>query len=466
MRELFTAEEVLTATGGQWAVEPSGTSSVARVAIDSRDVTAGSLFVALAGALTDGHEYLGEAACSGAVLLLVARSEWPARRPECEAASERHGAGAILVDNTLRALQDLALFHLRRFPDLTIIGVTGSNGKTTTKEIIGCILAETAVTATNPGNLNSETGLPLAVFRVEPHHRYAVFEMAMNHPGEMDALVRIVKPDAALITNIGTAHIEFLGSKQEVAREKKNIFRYFKGREKAFIFEGEAFYSYLSEGVKGKIIPFGPDTTRGFTGSQDLGLDGTIIYWEGLQVRFSLFGRHNLLNALGAITLCTALGAGKHAVKAGLENVRPLFGRSQIIRSVVTVIQDCYNANPDSMVCVLDFFSALNWPGRKVVVLGSMLELGEESARAHLDIGDHAAAMKFDLIFFYGKEMRAAAELFGKRCQGIKFVWTDDFEILLREVKAQARAGDIVLIKGSRGARLERLLEPLLETAA
>jgi UDP-N-acetylmuramoyl-tripeptide--D-alanyl-D-alanine ligase len=380
--------------------------------------------------------------------------------------AEQRGIGFIVVENTLRALQDLAAYHLDHFPDLVRIGITGSNGKTTTKEIIGSILSHVKGTIVNQGNMNSETGLPLSAFRVDCSHHFAVFEMAMNHAGEMDDLARIVRPAYALITNIGSAHIEFLGSKDRIAQEKKKIFQHFSGRETGFLYEGEAYYDFLKEGIRGEIISFGPKSTKGFNGSKDLGLDGTAIDWEGLQVRFPLFGFHNLLNALSAITLTTNLGADMHAVKKGLEETKPLFGRSQIIRGCITVIHDCYNANPDSMETVLDFLSNLHWSGRKVVVLGSMLELGNESAKAHLEVARRAVMLRIDLCFLFGKEMEEAFQALKEENIKLWFYWTDNFDTLLAEVIGKVKAGDLVLIKGSRGVRLERLVEPLLKIAA
>jgi len=463
---LFTVSEIKRATGGVPEEKRTGRRSVGAVCIDSRKVERGCLFIALEGARTDGHEHLEEAVSKGCSVCLVARRWWSRHGARFSALARRSGAAIVVVSETLRALQDLAVFHLDRFPELVRVGITGSNGKTTTKEIVGSILRRVGPTAVSEGNLNSDIGLPLAAFRVNETHRFAVFEMGMNRRGEMDELVRVARPQAALITNVGTAHIEFLKTRDRIALEKKKIFRCFTGGERGFLYEGEPYFELLSEGVRGEIIPFGPKSTRGYRGSQDLGLDGMTIDWEGLQVRFPLFGHHNLLNALGAITLTSALGADRRAVKDGLEDTRPLFGRSEILRDDITLIHDSYNANPDSVRAVLDFFHKIPWNGNKLVVLGSMLELGEETREAHEQIVALALGLPFDGIFLFGNEMLEAVRASEPRDREVRCFGTDDFESLLLELRKSVRAGDLVLLKGSRSLRMERLVDPLTKSAA
>jgi len=288
----------------------------------------------------------------------------------------------------------------------------------------------------------------------------------MNHPGEMDVLSGIVRPQYALITNIGTAHIEFFGSAEAIAAEKKKVFKHFTGKETGFLYEGETFYRFLSEDVRGRIVPFGPTTTEGYGGSCDLGLDGMSINWEGLQIHFPFFGQHNVLNALGAITLTRKVGAHREAVKQGLEGVKPIFARSQVIRGKVTVIEDCYNANPDSMATVLRFFDSLPWSGRKIAVLGNMLELGEESRNAHGGIARLALQISVERCFFFGEAWAEVRSAF-RRCESDgRCFWTRKYDTLLKAVIAAVKPGDLVMLKGSRGAQLERLVDPLLKAAA
>ncbi len=463
----LTLAEVIAATRGR-VFPPRGAEQrrrgIASVAIDSRVAGEGCLFVALPGERTDGHEFLRQAASAGAAALLVASAQAEHREAELGAISERYGADLVIVPDTLAALQDLARFHMKRLagaqglPSATRIGVTGSNGKTTTKEIIGTILSRAAPTAVNEGNLNSEIGLPLACFAVQAVHRYAVFEMAMNRRGEMDVLSDIVRPDFALITNIGSAHIGLLGSRREIAKEKRRIFAHFDGRQTAFLPEDEEYFPFLSEGVRGRIVRYGPSSTPGYTGSESQGLDGTIIHWEGSRIRFPLFGPHNLANALGAISVARELGVPNAEISDGLQAVSPLFGRSQTISGPVTVVVDCYNANPDSMGRAVSFIEELPWGGRKIAVLGAMRELGAETAAAHRALGESLRDTSFHAVFLIGSEMEHAwAALTGSsaasRCR-----WVSEIEALGSQLEALVCDGDLVLLKGSRGLELEKLL--------
>jgi UDP-N-acetylmuramoyl-tripeptide--D-alanyl-D-alanine ligase len=458
MKKLFSVADIARAISGRIVRTPSENAALTGVATDSRKVREGFLFVALPGERTDGHEFLAEATAAGAAAFLVSEDQVGRRSSHWVGLPAGRGPSVIAAPDTLAGLQTLARFHLNRFSSVTRIGITGSNGKTTTKEILGSILSRTAPTAVNEGNLNSEIGLPLACFAVESNHRFAVFEMGMNHRGEMDVLADIARPDAAVLTNIGTAHIGILGSQDDIAREKKKIFAHFDGHQSAFFPEDERYLDFLSEGVRGRIVLFGPRSTRGFRGSENQGLGGTLIHWEGFRIRFPLFGAHNLANALGAISVARELGVPNAEIRDGLEAVTPLFGRSQILRGPVTVIVDCYNANPDSMRHALSFVSELPWAGRKVVVLGGMRELGTETAAAHRVIGERLRESRFDLIYLLGAEMEQTWKVLAGSSAAPRTRWHAELASLGEELAGHLDAGDLVLLKGSRGLELERLL--------
>ena len=439
---------------------------VDEVVIDSRKAGKGCLFVPLPGTQSDGHDHIRDAIERGCSACLVKTEKWEAIKAGVETAAKARGAGILLISSPLKGLQLLAKRHLEKCPDMVRIGVTGSNGKTTTKEIVGSILSRSDSTYVNEGNMNSDIGLPLAVLGMQSRFRFGVFEMGMNRKGEMAELADILQPHFALITNIGIAHIEYIGSRDKIAEEKKQIFRNFSDSDQGFLYEEETYLSFLKRSTRGRIHLYGPVHTAGYQGSADLGLDGTAIDWEGLQVHFPLFGAHNLRNALGAISLTSALGARPSEVKEGLESVAPLFGRSQVIRMGITVIQDCYNANPESMGSVLSFFEDLTWKGRKIAVLGSMLELGSETEPAHAALGRAVAGSNLDAVFFFGKEMKSAyLEAQDAKTKGNRF-WTNDFDALLNKLRHVVRRGDALLIKGSRGVSLERLVSPLTKEAA
>ncbi len=458
LQKLFSVADIAEVTAGAVVRTTSADAAVIGVAVDSRKVRDGYLFVALPGERTDGHEFLGEAAAAGAAALLVSEAQVNQRSSHWSALPAGRGPAVIAAADTLAALQSLARHHMRSATSVVRVGITGSSGKTTTKEILGAILGRAAPTAVNEGNLNSEIGLPLACFGVGSGHRFAIFEMGMNHRGEMDVLADIVRPDAGLVTNIGTAHIGLVGSQEEIASEKKRIFAHFDGSQKAFLPEDEPYRDFLQEGVRGRVILFGPRSTRGYRGSENQGLGGTLIHWEGFRIRFPLFGPHNLANALGAISVASELGVPNAEIRDGLEAVTPLFGRSQIIRGSVTVIMDCYNANPDSMDKALSFVSEVPWDGRKIVVLGGMRELGAGTADAHRALGETLRDSHFDAIRLLGAEMEQAWTALSGSAAAQRTRWHAELSVLGHELGSNLRDGDLVLLKGSRGLEMERLL--------
>jgi UDP-N-acetylmuramoyl-tripeptide--D-alanyl-D-alanine ligase len=377
------------------------------------------------------------------------------------------------VDDTLKGLQDAARAYLEKFPRLLKIGVTGSSGKTTTKEIAAAIIGVEKNVVMNPGNYNSETGLPLAVFEVRPCHEVGVFEMGMNKQGEMAALASVLKPNVGIVTNIGSAHIGLIGSKGGIAKEKKEIFSHFNEDCIALIPEDSDYRDFLAGGVRGRVSFYGEKSFAGFGGAKGLGPDGYEIRWNGETVRFALPGRHNLANALAAVALAREIPVTDAAIKQGLESAKPLFGRGEIIRGRVTVIRDCYNANPESLAAALELCENMDWPGRRVYVIGEMLELGEESKQAHSHIGRLLASSKAAMVFLYGKETAATASALNDGIAGkipagkipeagaVRFFHTCDMGALSRALDGYVREGDLVLLKGSRGCALETLTEML-----
>ncbi|MDR2136170.1 MAG: UDP-N-acetylmuramoyl-tripeptide--D-alanyl-D-alanine ligase, partial [Treponema sp.] len=401
------------------------------VCTDSRKAKPGSLFVALAGSVQDGHRYVEAAFKAGASGALVQRSalEDPALR--LAETAKRYGRTLVAAENSLRALQDAAMAYLEGFPRLVKIGVTGSSGKTTTKSIAAAIIGGERETVANPLNLNSETGLPLAVFEVRDRHQVGIFELGMNRKQEIAELARVLKPVIGLVTTIGLSHIGRIGSPEGIALEKKQIFLYQKKGDIALIPSDCRFRDLLAEGIAGTPRFYGPGSLEGLGPVRDLGLLGSEIVWAGEKARFRLPGKHNLADAVAAIAIARELGIGDAAIRRGLESAEPLFGRSEVFTGAMTVIRDCYNANPESTAAAIDFCDSLGYPGRKVYVLGSMLELGDASAAAHRDLGLALARSAADMVFLYGGEMeQAAAVLAEQGGAGRGFFHTNDMDKL------------------------------------
>ena len=453
---LFSLEEAANLCLGDYK-GPHPVPGCSGVSIDSRTLRGGELFIPLQGEQTDGHLYLQRAFEQGAAGVLCGRDYYNENRKvlHYKAGSK---VGIIVVENTLKAFWSLAEGYLEGFPKLKRLGVTGSSGKTTTKEILGSIFSRFASTVMNEGNLNSETGLPLSVLGVRPEHRFGIFEMGINHPGEMEILARIVKPEAAVLTNLGTAHIGLLGSREAIAKEKSGVFSYLGSDGVAFIAEDEEYTDILMRGLDAEVVRFGRHTTKGFDGAKDLGLHGWELQLFGRSVHFPLIGSFNLKNALCAVTVARYFGVDEMTICSGLQQVKPLFGRGQILHGRTTVLHDCYNANPNSLLEALEFLDNLAWEGRKVAILGAMKELGEETAASHRVIVERAAASGIDAVFFLGQEYKAAAE--GYSGQGEeRLEWCGDFDELSLRVQEIVHPQDIVLVKGSRGMALERITD-------
>jgi len=431
------------------------------VCIDSRAALPGALFVALGGAVQDGHRFVDSAFRAGASGAMVALRALEDPELGLSGLAQKWNRVLVAVEDTLKGLQDAARTYLGQFPSLLRIGITGSSGKTTTKEIAAAIIGQEKNVVVNQGNLNSETGLPLSVFNVRSHHEVGIFEAGMNRAGEIAELARVLDPQLALITNIGSAHIGILGSRDKIAEEKKKIFSQFSGNNTALIPSGDDYRDYLAQGVRGRIVFYGESSLPALGGVKDLGLEGTEITWEGGKLRFGLPGKFNLCNALAAVALAMELPVRADSVRCGLESVKPLFGRGEIFYGRTTVIRDCYNSNPESAEAALDFCDDLDWRGRRVYVMGSMLELGEASAAAHAALGRRLAASRAGMIFLFGDEITAAADVLGRSKPGIAFFHTRDMDELSGALDGYIGSGDLVLLKGSRGCALEKLTETL-----
>ena len=429
----------------------SSDNGFSSVTIDSRAVKEGSLFFALNGKVCDGHSFVINAFDKGACGAVVESSKLD--RFNFINAAKTMGKNLIVVENSLKGLQDCAKVYLEKFKKLIKVGITGSSGKSTTKEITAAIISAEKNTVMNKGNLNSETGLPLSVFEVREDHEVGIFELGMNRKDEISELADVLKPNIAAVTNIGSAHIEFFGSKDKILTEKKCIYKFLKNGDVALIPANDEYAQELARNVQGTVKFYGVDSFEELEGTRSLGLDGTEIIWAGEKIRFALPGKHCLDDAMAAIAIAKEIPVSGSAIKKGLESVKPLFGRLEILKGDVTVIRDCYNANPESTAKSIEFCDSVEWQGRKVYVIADMLELGGASRAAHEKIGSLLAKSDADGVFLFGSEVKASDSF----VTGKSKFYSNDIQELAIALDSFLIKGDLVLLKGSRGCALERL---------
>lgn len=466
---LLSLEELLEAVNGYSLLDKTE-CFFTTVATDSRQVQKDTLFVPLIGEVQDGHKYVEPSLEKGASVVFVRKENFEADKEKYFALAQKYPEAAfVIVENTLTALQKAAGRYVEKFPSLIKIGVTGSSGKTTTKEIALSILSQKYNVVANEGNFNSETGLPLSVFKIRSEHEVGLFEMGMNRVDEIKEIAGVLKPEYAVITNIGTAHIGILGSRENIAKEKGNILDYIDKDGTAVIPHDDDFAKYLASRVKGNVVYYGKNAESSIVKFiEDKGLEGTLFSVGGIECTLPLPGIYNFSNATGAITLASVLGVSNEQIVAGIKGMKTLFGRSEVIKGKYTVVQDCYNANPDSMEKSLEFVDSVNTTQKRIYVLGDMLELGEDSQKAHSAVGKLVAEGKADLAVFVGREMKYAYETAvnnGCRAKCIYFEEKSDesIEKAAASINEFASEKDIVLIKGSRGIGLERLTKLLIK---
>ncbi|MEK6551002.1 MAG: UDP-N-acetylmuramoyl-tripeptide--D-alanyl-D-alanine ligase [Pseudomonadota bacterium] len=421
------------------------------VGTDSRTLRRGDLFVALVGDRFDGHQFLAEALAAGAAGALLARDV-------------NTTLPTVQVNDTRRGFGELAAFWRAQF-DIPVIAVTGSNGKTTVKEMIGAILGRGARGCVTRGNLNNDIGVPLTLCRLTAEDRYAVIEMGMNHKGEIDYLTRLTHPTAAVITNAAEAHLEALGSIDDVAHAKGEIFAGLTGDGIAIINDDDPHAGlWRALAAPHRVVTFGldrrPDVTAHYTLSR-AGADLTLQTPAGEQyVRLPMLGRHNVLNALAATAAALAAGATLADVRSGLESVRPVPGRLEVKDGVsgARVIDDTYNANPASLAASLEVLK--EFQGDRMLVLGNMGELGEQGGELHRRVGQTAKAMGIQRLYAFGDLAALAAKAFGKAGRAF-----DRPEALIDALIDVMHSGMTVLVKGSRAAHMERIVHGILRGA-
>jgi UDP-N-acetylmuramoyl-tripeptide--D-alanyl-D-alanine ligase len=448
-----TLAQFAAACGGQLVGEDRPFSEVV---IDSRKLAAADLFLALRGERVDGHQFVADAAARGAAGAVVSQLQPPA-------------LAQIVVDDVEAALTRAAMVARRNFKGV-VVGVGGSNGKTTVKEMLAAILSQRGPCLATRGNLNNHLGVPLTLLRAEPNQISAVIEMGANRAGDVQQLAEIARPDIGLITNAGAEHLEGFGSLEGVARAEGEMVATLPAAATAVLNADDPWLSLWQSSTHAQVVRFGLSSHAQYRAEAvQLGVDD-----QGFASRFrlcaptgridlslALAGRHNIINALAAAAAAMSAGATLDEVKAGLSRMRAVKGRLQLRRRPcgAWLIDDSYNANPSSVRVALEVLGGM--PGRHWLVLGDMAELGEAAIASHREAGQLAREMGVERLYTYGSLAALAADTFGARAEQFEDAGQ------LSAALSRALSPDVcVLIKGSRVNRLERIVEALAPGAA
>jgi UDP-N-acetylmuramoyl-tripeptide--D-alanyl-D-alanine ligase len=436
--------EILEATGGG---EVGGTQvgeTFSTFHTDSREVRSGGLFFALRGAEMDGHQFVGDAIARGAAAVVVQR------RQEIPT-----GIVEIVVPDTWAALYALAAHALRRVQPL-VVAVTGSNGKTSTKEMVAVILAQHFNVLRTHGNLNTETGVPLTILSLEPHHSALVLEMGLQHAGDIARLAAIAKPVIGIVTNVGVVHMEFFGSREDLARAKGELVAALPEEGLAVLNADNEFFPLLAQMTSARVVSFGQE--RGdyrVEGYEPLASGGARFSIQGVEVRLGVAGRHQALNAAAALAASEFAGVPLAAGAQALAEVQVEHRLQELATPAgFTLVDDAYNASPESMLAAFDTVAEGPRTGRLLAVLGEMRELGSLSEEAHRRVGERAAETFDAVVVVDGENARPLAEAAGAQV-------VPDRQAAAEWVRQNAQPGDRVLVKASHGVRLDELVREL-----
>jgi UDP-N-acetylmuramoyl-tripeptide--D-alanyl-D-alanine ligase len=422
--------------------------------IDSRTLNPGDLFIAIAGERFDGHEYVEAVLGKGAVGAVVQTGKKVAGDP----------TRLLYVEDTLKALQSLGA-AARRLWGKPLLAVTGSAGKTTTKEILAHILATRFRVMKSSGNLNNHIGLPLQLLKLEAEHELAVVEMGMNHAGEIRDLGKLAHHDLAVVTTVAPVHLEFFGSLKEIARAKYEIIETLHPGGVAVLNADDEYVSQFGRNFKGKVVTFGIKRSADVS-AQKVKLNGAegstfelVVGSVGEPVTFPLVGEHNIYNALAAVAAAMDRGITPSQAAAALSSIQPPDKRGQVLTiNGATIINDCYNSNPRALEAMIDTLASMK-ANRHILVAGEMLELGPTAEALHRECGQHAAEKKIDFVIGVRGLARAMAEA---ACgSGIQAQFVETPEQAGEWLARNLRPGDAVLLKASRGVKLERALAML-----
>jgi UDP-N-acetylmuramoyl-tripeptide--D-alanyl-D-alanine ligase len=460
--------ELVEVTGGD-LVAGTGESFVFGLAIDSRDVIPGGVFVAFPGEVVDGHAFVGDAIERGARAVVV--TDTGDEVLEAVRATRRPDVAVVRVDDALAAVQALAS-HQRERVTCPVVAITGSSGKTTTKELLRSVLATRLDVVATEGNRNNELGVPLTILSAGPTTDVVVVEMAMRGIGQIAALCDIARPTAGLVTNVGQTHIELLGSEQAIAAAKGELVRAIPSDGRVFLNGDDAWSRTLSEAAVAEVTYYGTGETCDVW-AEEISVDDDGIPSFRLRTRegavavtVGIPGRHNAYNGAAAAAVGLYLGLSLDDVAQGLAAVRASAMRMEVFETAggVTVVNDAYNANPASMRAALQTLADMAAERRRIAVLGDMAELGSLTELAHFSLGEYAASLGIDVLVTVGEKARRIAEGAGARAGSADNVFAcEDVDEATELLAGMLASGDVVLIKASRVVGLERIVEGIIQ---
>lgn len=452
--EKVSLEQLVKITEGR-LIQTGTTDWISGAAIDSRKIEENNLFIPIKGEKADGHCFIKIAAEKGCSTSFT----------ETETLDFPEGISVVLVESCLEAMKALAKYNRERY-DIPVIAVTGSSGKTTTKDLIASVLSQKYKTLKTQGNFNNEYGIPQTLFNLQPEHEIAVIEMGMDHLDDIRKSIGEVRPHISVITNIGTAHIEILKTQDNILAAKKEIFETMGPSDIALlngddvylnkIKEDEEPFSVVRVGIKGEDLSLKAEQV-------DSSAQGIRFVADGEHFHFAYPGIHNVYNCLTAIWLGRYYQMTHEEIQRGLDAFKPSGNRMDIVKvREATVINDSYNANPDAMKAALDMLWDMGKSCRRLAVLGDMLEMGEMAESGHLEIGAYAAEMA-DVLIAVGPESKAYIKGAGASLADERCFWTADAEGAGKLLRKLMAPGDVILIKASRGVHLEKTLKMIQE---
>ncbi|MCP4627162.1 MAG: UDP-N-acetylmuramoyl-tripeptide--D-alanyl-D-alanine ligase [bacterium] len=463
----WTTREILEATGGE-LLSGKLQHPFSKVYIDSRKIVHDGVFVAIIGDVHDGHAFVPDIVEQGVRGLVIDREKaenypvaaWKAKAVTC-----------IAVADTTRALGDMAAFNRRR-SKARVVGITGSNGKTTTRQMTTAVVSQQYNTLATAGNFNNEIGLPLTLLNLEPAHQVAVVELGTNNPGEIARLAAICTPDIGVITNIGPAHLEGLGSIEGVAKEKGSLLDGLRTTGTAVLNADDRRILQLARQSRREIVLYGLSADAAVRGSRvkeaENGISFTLnLAQENISIRLGTPGRFMVTNALAAAAVGNQLGLSPGTIRAGLEAFTPVGGRMNILQlpNGIHIIDDTYNANPDSMNAALTTLKTMRAGSRAVFVAGDMLELGDRAPALHSQLGSAAALSGINRLYARGEFADRVAS--GARAEGLSATntLTGSRDEIIADLIKWLQPGDWVLVKGSRGMAMEKVVQGIKDWA-